>query len=304
MPKVIITRGLPASGKTTKAKAWVAEDPLHRTRVNRDDLRQMVHNGFLDGQNTEKTITRMRDALITTALKLGLDVINDDTNLPNRTVRDLRAIAQRNGAEFEVWDMTDVPIEVCIERDAQREKTVGEAVIRKMYTKIQGKPYPIPIIEPKNDEIVAGAPYVPPIGGNIPEAVIVDIDGTVAHMVSRSPYDESRVHEDLPNKPVIDMVQRLHRDGTKIIFCSGRTDSCYKPTYEWILKHVKIDDFALFMRRTGDNRKDWVVKREIFNKHIRLARVNIIGVFDDRNQVVEMWRKLGLTVYQVAEGDF
>ena len=313
MAKLIITRGLPGCGKTTKADAWVLEDPIHRCRVNRDDLRMMVHFGFWAGENTEKLIVRMRDQLITTALRMGQDVICDDTNLPNRTVRDLRAIALRCGADFEIWDMTDVPLEVAIERDAKRGETggrlVGAKVIAGWHKKyIAGKEYPLPITEPTKKEIEkAGfAPYVPP-GQPWGDAYIFDIDGTLCHMAGRSPYDETRVHEDTPNQPVIDVLDRLAASGAKIIFCSGRTDACYDATYKYILKHTPLseDDFVLFMRKSGDQRKDSIVKREIFEKHLRHAKVNIRGVFDDRNQVVDMWRdELGLTCFQVAPGDF
>ena len=311
MAKLIITRGLQGSGKTTRVKKWIGEDPIRRARVNRDDLRSMVHNGFWDGWNTEKLIVRMRDQLITMALRMGQDVICDDTNLDNKTARDLRAIALRCGAEFEVWDLTDVPLEVCIERDAGRVKemkNVGERVIRLAHEKyVKGREYPLPIIEPTAKELAkAGfAPYEQPDGGD--EAVIVDIDGTIAHMAGRSPYDETRVHEDTPNAPVVEMIKRLRRDGVQIIFCSGRTDKCRVPTKEWIMKHLDLadEDFVLFMRKAGDQRKDSIVKREIFENYIRGAGFRIIGVFDDRQQVVDMWRdELGLTCFQVAPGDF
>lgn len=307
MAKLIITRGLQGSGKTTRAKAWVAEDPTHRARVNRDDLRRMVHNGFWDGDNTEKLIVRLRDTMIRTALKMGQDVVSDDTNLPSRTVRDLIKLAELSGAEYEIWDMTDVPVEVCIERDAQRvwPEYIGEKVIRKRYEQfIKGRPYPLPLGDAPEAKSTDVNPYVP--NPAFPEAVIVDIDGTVAHMAGRSPYDETRVYEDTPNQPVIDMIERLHKGGMKIVFCSGRTDKCYVETRAWIRAHVKIDgDFVLLMRKAGDQRKDSIVKREIFERYLRNAKLNFVGVFDDRNQVVKMWRdELGLTVFQVADGDF
>lgn len=305
MATLYATRGLQGCGKTTRAKAWVAEDPIHRARVNRDDLRAMVHAGFWDGDNTEKLIVRLRNSLIMTALKMGQDVVCDDTNLPSRTIRDLEKVAKMAHAEFVVWDMTDVPIEVCIERDAQRANPIGETVIRQRYEQfVKGKSYPLPIGKPQTSDSMAINPYVP--NPEFPEAVIVDIDGTIAHMVGRSPYDETRVHEDKPNQPVIDMIERLHKGGMKIIFCSGRTDKCYIETRAWIRTHVKIgDEFVLFMRKHGDKRKDNVVKRQIFEDYLRKAGVNIVGVFDDRNQVVQMWRdELGMTVYQVADGDF
>ena len=60
---------------------------------------------------------------------------------------------------------------------------------------------------------------------------------------------------------------------------------------------------ALHMRRAGDARKDSVVKRELFDAHVR-DRYNVRRVYDDRNQVVDMWRSLGLACLAVAEGNF
>ena len=115
--KLIITRGLPACGKSTRAKTWVDEDPLRRIEVNRDALRKMLHNGNYIPQDanspgTERTTTKMRDAIIREALRLRKDVVCSDTNLPQRTARDLLRLAELAGADFEVWDMTDVPVDV------------------------------------------------------------------------------------------------------------------------------------------------------------------------------------------------
>ncbi len=74
-------------------------------------------------------------------------------------------------------------------------------------------------------------------------------------------------------------------------------------TEAWLALHVGVPYEALFMRQLGDSRRDAVVKGEIFETEIR-DRWRIVGVFDDRQHVVRMWRELGLTVFQVAEGDF
>lgn len=307
MPKLIITRGLPGSGKSTKAQEWVAADPVRRARVNRDDLRKMQHGGVFIRQSgksagTEKAIIAARDASITTLLRLGVDVINDDTNLPSRTVRDLRRLAVLAGAEFEVWDLTDVHVDVAIARDREREVSVGQDVIRDMYRRyVHGRAYPLPIPLEVPGRPGDPVPYVPRV--DKPKAIIVDIDGTVAHMVARSPFDETRVHEDRPNKPVIEVIRAMDTENYAVIFCSGRTDACREATEKWLIEHVDVPHVGLFMRAAGDTRKDAVVKQELFDKHIR-HDYNVVGVFDDRQQVVDMWRSLGLTVFQVAPGDF
>ena len=57
------------------------------------------------------------------------------------------------------------------------------------------------------------------------------------------------------------------------------------------------------MRTLGDMRKDSIVKQELYEQNI-LGKFNVSFILDDRQQVVDMWRSLGLTVFQVAEGDF
>lgn len=298
--KLIITRGLPASGKTTLAREWVAEDPARRGRVNRDDLRAMVNDRTFIKGATEQLIIGCRDAAISALLREGVDVICDDTNLPSRTVRDLRKLAKKAGAEFEVVDLTDVDVATCIERDAQRERTVGEDVIRDQHMRfVNGKPHPLPVADDPPD--ATGMDVYEP-DPDLPSAVLVDVDGTVAIMCGRSPYDETRVHEDRPNLPVIRAVQAMDMAGYELVFMSARTAACREATDAWIKRHV--GDFAeLHMRAEGDMRKDSVVKAELFDRHIR-GRWNIVGVFDDRRQVVDMWRAAGLTVFHVAEGEF
>jgi tRNA uridine 5-carbamoylmethylation protein Kti12 len=147
---LLITRGLPASGKTTMARAWVTDDREHRARVNRDDLRSMLDHGeFVQGV-TEPRVLAVRDAAILSLLRKGLGVICDDTNLPQRTACDLARLAKQAGADFHVIDLTHVPLEECLARDAARaDKTpVGETVIRDMHARfLAGHPMPLPLPE-------------------------------------------------------------------------------------------------------------------------------------------------------------
>lgn len=137
------------------------------------------------------------------------------------------------------------------------------------------------------------------------KAIICDIDGTLAFRGDRHQFDYSRVGEDTLNEPVANLLKMYFKAGVKLVFVSGRDDSCINQTRSWIMLNVDIPNFfELMMRKTGDFRKDSVVKKEIYENEIR-EKYNVIFVLDDRNQVVEMWRKeLGLTVFQVAEGDF
>lgn len=298
MTKLIITRGLPASGKSTFARQLQPQV----VRVNRDDLRRMLHGARLFAYWAESQVTAAQRAQVEALLRAGADVCVDDTNLRAKVVRGWAELAARVGASFEVHDFTDVPLDECVRRDAGRsaEERVGPDAIRRMHERfLAGRTLPLPV-----PDVLPGEPgqvYDPPAGA--PEVVLVDIDGTVALMNGRSPYDMTRVGEDLPNRAVIAAVRAMHAAGYGVVFCSGRDDSCRAQTEAWLGSHVDVPHLGLFMRRQGDARKDATVKREIFDREIR-DRYRVVGVFDDRMQVVRAWRALGLTVFQVAEGDF
>lgn len=133
MKTLWMTRGLPASGKSTWARAKQAEFPLGEVkRVNKDDLRAMLDGGKWSSEN-EEFVVQVRDHIVVSALADGKHVIVDDTNLaPKHEVR-LRQLAREGGADFELVDFTHVPLEECIARDRGRAACVGERVIREMW---------------------------------------------------------------------------------------------------------------------------------------------------------------------------
>jgi predicted kinase len=303
MSTLYITRGLPASGKTTWAKAWVAVDPASRARINRDDLRAMVYGDATDySWPQEAAVTDASREMVRTLLKSGRDVVADDMNLRPKYVREWLRFAHAIGADVEVVEFPCSPDE-SIERDAARPRPVGAEVITRMVEKYTRKGALQPIPDEDFDQQPAEA-YEPPAGA--PPAVIVDIDGTLAIQGDRSPYDLTRVAEDTANAAVIEAVRAAYDHGCRIVFCSGREDIARDATKTWLLTHIDrgfVFDSPLLMRAAGDMRKDAVVKRELFDQHIR-DHYDVRYVLDDRQQVVDMWRSLGLTVFQVAPGDF
>ena len=293
--RLLITRGLPASGKTTFARKLQP----YVVRVNRDDLRIMLHGRRLFTQWAEGQVTAVQRTMVESLLRARASVIVDDTNLRSRTVREWAETAARHRASFEVHDFTDVPLDECLRRDAGRpaQEQVGEAAIRRLHERHlagRGLPLPVPVARPRR------VTYEPDL--TLPPALLVDIDGTVAVMGERSPYDWSRVGEDTPNQAVVDAVRAMHAAGNAIVFCTGRDESSRGETQAWLDLFIGVPYEGLFMRPDGDSRRDAVVKREILERQIR-RRWRIVGVFDDRQHVVRMWRSLGLTVFQVAEGD-
>lgn len=309
MPKITVLVGLPASGKSTYARE-VVETTGNTTRINKDDLRSMCFNGVWTGKR-EKQIIAMRNSMISTLMREGHNIIIDDTNLHpvhvnqiSRMVTEFNenvlsdSLRQSMSYKFEVNDsFLSVSPHDCIERDKDREKSVGANVIWDMYRKfIKGK---------EKDPLKKT--NSPDWNDELSTAVVCDLDGTIAQMTERSPYDASRAMEDLPILPVVDLV-RTYRNNRKveIIFVTARENSedgsNYEITNNWLKKFVFPDgNFTLIMRQHGDHRKDSVVKREMYDNHIQ-GRFNVLVVVDDRPQVVRMWKdELGLFVLNVGD---
>lgn len=280
MKWIIMMKGLPGSGKSTLAKKMVAEQCYH-ARVNKDDLRAMIGNY---SQSKEKHILAMRDMIVEYWLGKDYTIIVDDTNLHPKHENRLREIAEKHKAGFSVqW--VEATLDECIKRDLIRPNSVGEKVIRKMHEDYI-RPALLKVI--KNDKL--------------PKAVICDLDGTLALHNGRDPYDASTCDEDLINAPIAEAIWKYGRDGYEILFTSGREDK-FRPQTMKFLARAGMPSYQLFMRDTGDKRKDHTVKLELYKKHIS-ENYNVEAVFDDRQRVVDMWRDIGLTVFQVADGNF
>lgn len=302
MKKVIIPRGIPGSGKTTWVKAQLAAHPPGTAvRISNDDLSFMLYGQpwgtFFFSDATRETLHNLRISMLQTFLKQDAitHVYVDNTNLATPTVKSLQEIALRYDAEFIVDDQfLAVDIEECIERDSKRDAPVGADVIRKMAKQLERlKPWKVPEVPTieKYDNTQ-----------ELPYAIIVDIDGTLAHMGDRSPYDWDRVGEDSVDEGVRSIINSADPEDW-IIVMSGRDGSSELRTLEWIIKNdIRYD--TILMRDPGDMRPDWIVKNEIFQEYVAGA-YRIRYVLDDRDQVVHLWRdKLGLPTYQVAEGNF
>lgn len=304
-----ITIGLPASGKSTWAKKMVHDNPGMYKRVNKDDLRAMLDVSHWSNGN-EQFVLDTRDYIVREALKQGKNVIVDDTNLSVKHQERLELLVSHvnRGVDIELV-FFDVSVEECIRRDSQRTGVakVGSKVIQSMAKSFETRKagldsskHKVTMFQSASQAVVTVKPFQH--DPSLPTVIIYDIDGTVALMNNRSPFDWSKVHQDNVNEPVASIVREYSEAGYPVFAVSGRDGSCKELTKNW-LKTNNIPYDALFMREAGDSRKDSIVKREIFENFFR-GKYNIKFVLDDRNQVVSMWRSLGLTCLQVADGDF
>jgi hypothetical protein len=157
------------------------------------------------------------------------------------------------------------------------------------------------------------------------ETIICDLDGTLANCEHRVHHVQKVDGKGLKRKPdwnafyagvrddtvngavlyVLDQFMNYGPSQFEVIFCSGRPERCREDTVEWLKEECRMWEpprTQLLMRKDGDFRADYIVKQEIYDTHIKGK--NVLFVMDDRQQVVDMWRRNGLKCFQVAEGNF
>lgn len=276
--EVFWTKGLPASGKSTWAKEWLSKDPTNRVRVNKDDLRTLLHNNKYSKGN-EKQILKVQEDVILNSLKEGKSIVVDNTHLVEKHLDNLKQLLFKEGFNnipIIIKDFTDITPEECIKRDLVRASSVGSNVIWRMYW-----------------DHIAGVKELS-YSASKKDAIIVDIDGTLAEMFNRGPFNWDKVGQDKIRKHIRNLVNIYARAGYEIILVSGRDFSCYTETVDWLIEHEVLFN-NLYMRPLYDRRKDFIVKKEIYDNAIE-PNYNIFLVVDDRPQVIREWRLLGLPV--------
>lgn len=293
--KIIITRGLPASGKSTWADEFIKENP-NFVKVEKDQIRKNS-DLFKDGQyvhkrGDESIVLKERDRLIRQAFARGQSVVSSDTNLVQKHITQLSNIARQNDAEIEVKSFLDVPLQELIERDKKRENSVGEQVIRRMFhTQVKKMP--------------TFLKYDP----NLPFVVICDLDGTLTKgPKDRSPYEWHKVGQDDINLGTSAILDGLKMIGLyEIYIFSGRNEVCRPETEEWLERH-NIEYDKLVMRPqfledgvTENNLSDEIIKANMIEEHI-VGQRNVLLWLDDRDRVSTMLRDVyGINTAQFGD---
>lgn len=278
--KLLMLKGLPASGKSTYAKELESKG---WARVNKDDIRKEFFPDYTF--KDEKEVVYMEDAEIIAELREGNNVVVDDTNFAPKHQQRLEKIAKEEDADFEVL-FIDTPLEECIKRNRKRASNVPMEAILNMYRKY---------IAPYREEHVK-------YNDALDEAILVDIDGTLAHIDGdnpRSPYDASRAMEDVLDDAVSVLASMCYQHGYRVIILTGRHSGHLQVTKDWLAaKGVEYDE--IHCRDEEDTRADYIVKRELFEQYVK-DKYNVKFVVDDRPQVCRMWRSLGLKTLQVGD---
>lgn len=350
--ELVIMVGIPGSGKSTLVSSWVNWGKGAHVRLNRDDMRRMIYRDVPWSAHHDDLIRPLEMEMARISLKKGLTVYIDDTNTAPRTRNDWELLAQNTYNKLRIVTMTTplavcverdlarqgnckkcgTPItcmntqqrtgscEKCgqpVEADA---KCVGPMVVKDHHKKLTKLVLPTDHMPEKQTRAVFDRTALNTGGWTtrLPGAkwVLVDMDGTTASHTRqdgtqiRYAYDEKSVLLDEPRQPIIDWVREIYQS-FNVCIVSGRHDFCGDDTCDWADTYGLLFDHVL-MRRTKDNRPDYIVKREILDELVAVVGAeNIAFVLDDRPQVVRMWRAEGLdphpygriTVYPVRGSD-
>jgi hypothetical protein len=142
---------------------------------------------------------------------------------------------------------------------------------------------------------------------------IFDIDSTLANNQHRVSFitgdvkDWEAFHkgmaDDKPIWEVITVARALSSAGHGIVYSTGRMEKGRGVTIAWLNKY-RAPLGPIYMRADGDHREDTVVKSELLGKIVKQFKAEIGGVFEDRQQCVDMYRARGMRVFQVEKGDY
>ncbi len=240
--------GLPASGKSTRAKEIV--ETGNWIRVNRDLLRTMLHFDKFSSRNEGDTIDAEK-ALVRFFLSKDKSVVVDDTNLNPKNREMWSTIAKECNATFETEKIETDWLE-CLIRNMRREKAVPPHVIRNMALQ----------------------------QGLIPHGkgfVICDLDGTLAEISHRRHFVETLpknwksffegIEGDTLREDVAKMLREYKEEGYEIIFISARPEDYRPHTERWLENNRMAFAFTLIMRNSGDSRPDTEIKKQILDNY-------------------------------------
>lgn len=286
-------QGPPASGKSTRAKEIYNSDPTKYVIVSKDEIRKSRGKYWVEEQ--EKYIYDVEEQEIRLAVKHNLIPIIDSTNLNLKQIAKWEELAKELDCELE-RELIYVPLKVALERDSKRELQVTPKVIKDFYWRYFEEKY--------REEEYTDHTLMLQQSEELPKAVLVDLDGTVAMHNGRGPFEWDKIYTDVCDFRMKSLLQKLSDSGILIIFFTGRnkTETVYKQTDEWLSKNFDFP-WVLYMRDENDFRHSDICKEDMYNKYIK-DKYNILCAFDDCIKCIEMWRKLGILCCAVANNEY
>lgn len=288
MLKAIVTVGISCSGKSTYAKELLQKEKGKWVEVNRDNVRFTVlgastWSDYKFSHGNESLVSSVCWGQVLAAKESGKNVIVSDTNLNpkyrDKLIRDL----SKEGFKVHIKDV-EISLEEAWKRDSLRLNGVGPSIIYNQYQ--QWLDY-------------KGIKKYHPKEGLL-DAVVFDIDGTLAQMQGRTPFEWAKVYQDLPRPEIISMLKGYQLQGYSVVLASGRDGCCEDLTKLWLEEVAEVDWDDFFIRPVGNTEKDTVIKERMLWDDIT-PKYNVVAWVDDRPVVCRKLRELGVNVIQVAD---
>jgi predicted kinase len=297
MSQLTMLVGPPGSGKSTMAKNLIHNDGDHGAAtvyINQDSQGKLQH------------MEKFREAI-----RNGQHIIVDRMNFNKAQRNGYLEQAKKAGYETEIRVLHE-SYNTCYERACERvgHETIKDEINARQAINFFFKSYER-VEDWEADRVIRIYPEHRKLS-----AIICDLDGTLCNIEHRRHHvrktDGSKKNwmafmdgiKDDTLHNWCESILRMFRQnsGMQIVLCSGRSENERPATVEWLDKH-KIGYDNLFMRLGGDSRQDSIVKEILLDFEI-LTRYTPYFMIDDRQQVVDMWRKRGFVCLQCDKGDF
>lgn len=285
--KAILTVGVSGCGKSFWSNQQKGFNVISRDDFRKEELLSLgidvseinIWKHFNFKKHEKNSYERWRVAL-DNAVEDKEDLILADTwlneNLRNQIIAELEAVGYE--VELKVF-FTDYY--VYLKQNRLRKDSLEDSVIAEQWKKFAEQ-----FLRVENE--------------GKQKCVCVDLDGTISKMNNRKPYDWDKVSQDSFDDIVWSAVCGIAKaKNAQIIFLSGRDGICYEDTLEWLTYHTQTNP-TLFMRKENDMRDDRIIKKELWEKHIK-NNFKVIAVFDDRPKVVSLWNDMGFKTFALGD---
>ena len=300
--QIILTRGIPGSGKSTWAKAWVAESPETRIRLNWDDMRNMMGPYWVPSR--EPINKAMMWCAVNTAAYCDkpYDIVIDNMNLNPKGWKEVEEWVETYNASHHAKSLNlcyvlyfrdfFIPVDECIRRDAMRSNPIGEKTIKEIWRKYKH------FIQ--TTSVTNYVENLLPKDPSKPDCVVIDMDSTMCFNTNGRPWygkgSTEAMIDDIPNEGVVNLIKAQNYP---VVVCTGRNQDQLGVTEQWLNKHGIYPEM-MFFRANNDFRTGVEVKSELMDEILKIY--NVVAVFEDCEPIVTKFREMGLTVLQPNKG--
>jgi predicted kinase len=268
-------RGLPSSGKTTRAKQLLSDIP-DSVRISKEDMRAMMHKGLIWMGDDERIVIEMFNKVLDELFCRNKTIIIDDTNMNKGIVKSYYNLAEEWGYDFELVEM-DVSLEKCLTWDANRNNPAGRENILKMARQYGMIPEELQYVIYGLDNCIAD------ISDRLSHAT--SLDGSFHPSVF---FDPNFISLDKINQDTAEMMFQDYERGYEIVIISSRPASLRRSTEDW-LKENCVPFNKIYLRPNNWSYPDHEYKEYILNNYLDISRCN--KIVDDGIHTVEMWRQ-------------